>query len=146
MNCLSPARSASKDCLAGAAGWWRRGVSRFYRASSPQASTQATPLPAPVVRLPSQAIHRSSLPTKPAMRRLLPLLASLLLPLISFAGDSNRLAYLDENDPYYPNRSFPKLITPQWVGEDGVEAVVVLAIDDMRGHEKWEQFLRPILN
>ena len=32
--------------------------------------------------------------------------------------------------------SFPKLITPQWVGEDGVEAVVVLAIDDMRGHEK----------
>ena len=44
----------------------------------------------------------------------------------------NRLAYLDELDPYYPHRDFPKLITPQWVGEKDVEAVVVLAIDDMR--------------
>jgi putative membrane-bound dehydrogenase-like protein len=69
----------------------------------------------------------------------------LLLPAVAFAGDGNRLAYLDECDPYYPNRNFPKLITPQWVGEEGVEAVVVLAIDDMRGHEKWEKFLRPIL-
>src|SRR6186997_3684131 len=60
-------------------------------------------------------------------------------------GKGNRLAYLDENDPYYPSRTFPKLITPQWVGEPGVDAVVVLAIDDMRGHEKWEAFLRPIL-
>ena len=68
-----------------------------------------------------------------------------LLPAVAFAGDGNRLAYLDECDPYYPNRHFPKLITPQWVGEEGVEAVVVLAIDDMRGHEKWEKFLRPIL-
>src|SRR5262249_37748679 len=62
------------------------------------------------------------------------------------AGDGNRLTYLDENNPYYPNRNFPKLTTPMWVGEDGVEAVVIIAIDDMRGHEKWEQFLRPILN
>jgi putative membrane-bound dehydrogenase-like protein len=62
------------------------------------------------------------------------------------AGDGNRLTYLDENNPYYPNRSFPKLTTPMWVGEDGVEAVVIIAIDDMRGHEKWETFLRPILN
>jgi len=54
-------------------------------------------------------------------------------------------AQVNEMDPYYPNRKFPKLITPQWVGEDGVECVVVLAIDDMRGHEKWETFLRPIL-
>src|SRR3989440_6037383 len=37
------------------------------------------------------------------------------------------------------------LITPQWVGEEGVNAVIILAIDDMRGHEKWETFLRPIL-
>ena len=59
--------------------------------------------------------------------------------------DGNRLAYLDELDPYYPHKDFPKLITPQWVGEDGVEAVVILAIDDMRGHEKWEAYLRPIL-
>jgi putative membrane-bound dehydrogenase-like protein len=51
----------------------------------------------------------------------------------------------DDFNPYYPHRTYPKLITPQWVGEDGVECVVVLAIDDMRGHEKWETFLRPIL-
>src|SRR5207249_960296 len=36
-------------------------------------------------------------------------------------------------------------VTPQWVGEPRVEDVVILAIDDMRGHEKWEAFLRPIL-
>jgi putative membrane-bound dehydrogenase-like protein len=62
------------------------------------------------------------------------------------AGDANRLTYLDELNPYYVHRNFPKLVTPQWVGEEGVEAVVILAIDDMRGHEKWETFLRPILN
>jgi putative membrane-bound dehydrogenase-like protein len=61
------------------------------------------------------------------------------------AGEGNRLTYLDESDPYYVSRSFPRLITPQWVGEDGVEAVVVLAIDDMRDPEKYEKFLRPVL-
>ena len=60
--------------------------------------------------------------------------------------DGNRLAYLDENNPYYPGRDFPKLTTPQWVGEPGVEAVVVLAIDDMRDPSKYEAYLRPILN
>src|SRR5438105_13225943 len=77
-------------------------------------------------------------------------LASCLLMVIAGiataqATDANRLAYLDESDPYYVSRRFPKLTTPQWVGEEGVEAVVILAIDDMRGHEKWEAFLRPIL-
>src|SRR5947199_7436668 len=61
------------------------------------------------------------------------------------AADANRLTYLDESDPYYVSRTFPKLITPQWVGEEGVEAVVVLAIDDMRDPDKYEKFLRPIL-
>jgi putative membrane-bound dehydrogenase-like protein len=61
-------------------------------------------------------------------------------------SDGNRLAYLDELNPYYPHRDFPKLITPQWVGEPGVEAVVVLAIDDMREPARYEAFLRPILN
>src|SRR5437588_1316577 len=59
--------------------------------------------------------------------------------------DGNRLAYLDELDPYYPHAKFPKLITPQWVGEKDVEAVVVLAIDDMREPKRYEAFLRPIL-
>src|ERR1700676_2894404 len=60
-------------------------------------------------------------------------------------ADGNRLAYLDELDPYYPHRDFPKLITPQWVGDKDVECVVVLAIDDMRDPKKYETFLRPIL-
>src|SRR5438874_8640424 len=77
---------------------------------------------------------------------LLCLFLLLTVPAILVAADANRLTYLDELNPYYPHRTFPKLITPQWVGEPGVEAVVILAIDDMRGHEKWETFLRPILN
>ncbi len=59
---------------------------------------------------------------------------------------ANSLAYLDECNPWYPHKDFPKLITPQWVGEEGVEAVIVLAIDDMRDPAKYEQYLRPILN
>src|SRR5262249_33404138 len=76
------------------------------------------------------------------------LLAALLLLSLANAlhgGDGIRLTYLDGSDAYCPHRTFPKLTTPMWVGEDGVEAVVILSIDDMRGHEKWEAFLRPIL-
>ena len=58
----------------------------------------------------------------------------------------NRLAYLDDLDPYYPHAKFPKFTTPQWVREPGVDAVVILAIDDMRDPKKYEAFLRPILN
>src|ERR1043166_7613956 len=88
------------------------------------------------------------------MTRLLRLLVLMLCGLLSPCGvraeeqpasGGNRLAYLDENDPFYVGRKFPKLITPQWVGEPGVEAVVVLAIDDMNQPPKWEAFLRPIL-
>src|SRR3954471_13875711 len=71
-----------------------------------------------------------------------------LLPLSPLgAADGNRLAYLDEPlNPYYPHRNFPKLITPQWVGEEGVDCVITLAIDDMRDPAKYEAFLRPILD
>ncbi|MGE3316871.1 MAG: polysaccharide deacetylase family protein, partial [Planctomycetaceae bacterium] len=55
------------------------------------------------------------------------------------------MTYLDELNPYYPSQNFPKLVTPQWVGEDGVDAVVVLGIDDMRDPAKYESYLRPIL-
>src|SRR5438874_4925668 len=79
-------------------------------------------------------------------RSLTAIVAFLALSATAPAADGNRLTYLDELNPYYPSRTFPKLITPQWVGEDGVDAVVILAIDDMRGPEKWEAFLRPILN
>ena len=65
---------------------------------------------------------------------------------VATAADGNRLTYLDAFcDPYYPSHRFPRLITPQWVGEDGVEAVVVLSIDDMSDTGKFETFLRPIL-
>jgi putative membrane-bound dehydrogenase-like protein len=82
------------------------------------------------------------------MRRPWTALALLLLvaPTMARAADGNRLTYLDGSDPYYAGRGFARLVTPQWVGEEGVEAVVILAIDDMRGHEKWETFLRPILD
>ncbi len=59
--------------------------------------------------------------------------------------DANRLTYLDETDPFYVNAQFPKLTTPQWVGEPGVEAVAILAVDDMRSPGRYETFLRPIL-
>ena len=62
------------------------------------------------------------------------------------ADDANRLTYLDEPcDPYYVDRMFPRLTTPQWVGEEGVEAVVTLGIDDMRDPAVYERYLRPIL-
>src|SRR5512139_3311454 len=82
------------------------------------------------------------------MQKTLTLIAALALaPLPLLAADGNRLAYLDGPlDPYYPHRDFPKLITPQWVGEEGVECVVTLAIDDMRDTAKYEAFLRPILD
>ncbi len=57
----------------------------------------------------------------------------------------NRLVYLDQDDPYYVSQNFPKLTTPQWVGDTNVKAVCVLAIDDMRDIKKYEAYLRPIL-
>ncbi len=73
-------------------------------------------------------------------------LLALLIPVAAAAqSPGNRLAHLDEFDPYYPSRTFPKLSTPRWVGEDGVEAVVILGIDDMRDTRRYETFLRPIL-
>ena len=84
-----------------------------------------------------------------SFRHSLVAVALTLLPLPLYAGpkDGNRLTYLDEPwNPYYVSRTFTKLITPQWVGEDGVEAVVVMAIDDMRDPKKYEAYLRPLLD
>ncbi|SVB80763.1 uncharacterized protein METZ01_LOCUS233617, partial [marine metagenome] len=71
------------------------------------------------------------------MRRLgqvIPASFLLLAALAQAQPDSpaNRLAYLDGDDPFHVGVAFPKLATPQWVGENGVEAVVTLGIDDMR--------------
>jgi putative membrane-bound dehydrogenase-like protein len=65
---------------------------------------------------------------------------------IAAPSAANRLCYLDEfSNPFYPSQSFPKLVTPQWIGEDGVDVVVTYGIDDMRASEPYEKFLRPIL-
>jgi putative membrane-bound dehydrogenase-like protein len=58
----------------------------------------------------------------------------------------NRLTYLEERSPFHVNGSFPKLTTPMWFGEEGVDAVVIFAIDDMRNNsEKYRAYLEPIL-
>ena len=63
-------------------------------------------------------------------------------------ADGNRFAHLDapSPDPYYVGPGSAKLTTPQWVGEEGVEAVAILSIDDMRDTAKYEAYLRPILD
>src|SRR5437762_6661597 len=76
----------------------------------------------------------------------LPFLLVIAAAQLEAGTNANRLTYLDETDPFYPGTGFPRLTTPQWVGEPGVEAVVILAIDDMREPGKYETFLRPILN
>ena len=67
----------------------------------------------------------------------------------------SRFAYLDELNPYYPHGSFPKLTTPMWIGEEGVDAVILLSIDDMGGPsfrprfdvspEAFSRFLEPMV-
>jgi putative membrane-bound dehydrogenase-like protein len=75
--------------------------------------------------------------------------AAVFLTFASFAfgaDEANRLIYLDDTSPFWPAPQMAKFTTPQWVGESGVEAVVILAIDDMRESAKYEAFLRPILD
>ena len=76
--------------------------------------------------------------------RALPLL--LATALTALAADGNRLTHLDDTSPFWPSGRSAKFITPQWIGEPGVDAVVILAIDDMRDTAKYEAFLRPILD
>ena len=75
-------------------------------------------------------------------------LATLAIPhATTAAADGDRFTYLDAYcDPYFVGLHFPKLTTPQWVGEPGVDAVITLGIDDMREPEKYEAYLRPILD
>lgn len=53
---------------------------------------------------------------------------------------------VDSANPWYPHRDFPRLPTPEWIGEEGVEAVIVLAIDDMRDPAVYETALRPVID
>src|SRR6185436_3681367 len=52
----------------------------------------------------------------------------------------------DDTSPFWPGPKSAKFSTPQWIGEPGVDAVIILAIDDMRDPAKYEAFLRPILD
>ena len=74
--------------------------------------------------------------------------------LVIAESPGSRLTYLDQRDPYYPHPSFPRLTTPMWVGEDGVDAVILLSIDDMgrvagnpyvKPPEEFERYLAPIV-
>ncbi len=78
--------------------------------------------------------------------RFFSLLAMALLAIPASAADvGNRLTYLDEFcDPYYVGLSCAKFVTPQWIGEDGVELAIVLAIDDLGDPAVYEKFLRPV--
>jgi len=63
------------------------------------------------------------------------------------AGDGNRMAVLDEYcSPYWPAMQSARLTTPQWVGQPGVEAAVVLSVDDVDDLPRYEAFLRPIFD
>ncbi|MCP4846315.1 MAG: c-type cytochrome [Verrucomicrobiaceae bacterium] len=76
------------------------------------------------------------------------LLLFLLISCVGVNAQGNRLAYLDapSPDPYYVGPGFAKLTTPRWIGEDGVEAVAILSIDDMRDTAGYENYLRPIID
>ncbi|HEY4312829.1 MAG TPA: polysaccharide deacetylase family protein [Pirellulales bacterium] len=63
------------------------------------------------------------------------------------AVNADRLNYLYGVNPYYVSGAFAKLTTPQWLGEKGVDAVVVLAIDDLRpkDQKKYSDYLAPVI-
>ena len=75
--------------------------------------------------------------------------ASFLVLSLVMAGDAdvgNRLTYLDEFcDPYCVGLDSAKLTTPQWVGDAGVEAVVVLANDDLKDVAHHAKYFVPIM-
>ena len=68
---------------------------------------------------------------------------SMLLPLLALAAPPQDT--FGTHDPYHPRPDGPRLTTPQWIGEQGVEAVVVLSIDDMRAPEPYDRYMHLIL-
>jgi putative membrane-bound dehydrogenase-like protein len=80
------------------------------------------------------------------MTRAMLLVLTLAGGLHAQTGNAGRFTVPGAGDPFWPDTRSPKLVTPQWIGEDGVEAAVILAIDDMRDTAKYEAYLRPILD
>ena len=120
------------------------GLQAFFVTSPPL--TQTSTMSGTPCHLRANPEHKES---ELSNMRLAPLIlagALLAASAMLHAADGNRLTYLDAAcDPYYPTHKTPKLVTPQWVGDPGVELVVLLAIDDMSSHEKYENYLRPVL-
>ena len=83
----------------------------------------------------------------PQFKRNGPLLWACFLWAAGWGGWNPICPLLAQSDgPFRVGLETPALTTPQWVGEKGVEAVVILSIDDLRTPEKYESYLRPILN
>ena len=78
----------------------------------------------------------------------IPFLLGLAVTASIHGEDGNRFVHLDEpNNPWQFSRQSPKLVTPQWIGEKGVLAVAVLAIDDMSGDgQRFRSYLSPIIS
>ncbi len=82
------------------------------------------------------------------MKRCATGLAMVLLVCAAVRGQNTANDFGPLNDPanpYWVRASTAKLVTPQWIGEPGVAAVIVLAVDDMADAAKYEEFLRPIM-
>ncbi len=80
------------------------------------------------------------------MKRLALLMVAIFCSVANGSDVGNRIVHLNEYaNPYYAGLQTAKLTTPQWVGDEGVEAVIVLAIDDLGDPAKYEAYLRPIL-
>lgn len=58
--------------------------------------------------------------------------------------DGNQLLYLEIPLVYHPDSRFPKLTTPMWIGEAGIEAVIILSIDDLRNVDEFSGFLNTV--
>src|SRR5512145_1852994 len=95
---------------------------------------------------------RRTFTDRSSLRALAALLLAFLAPARSSgaASPADRFLHLEERSPFAVGPSFAKLTTPQWFGqeggfgEEGVEAVVILSIDDMRESGKYRAFLEPI--
>jgi hypothetical protein len=78
------------------------------------------------------------------------LLIALLSAVASFSiGQTSQgglPSYSPPIDPFWPEADSPKLTTPEWIGEEGVDAAITISIDDMRDTAKYEAFIRPILD
>jgi hypothetical protein len=64
---------------------------------------------------------------------------------LALAVDGNRLTYLDESSPFWPNEQDAEVRDAAVDRRAGRRGRGILAIDDMREPAKYEAFLRPIL-